>query len=40
MIHRMLLFVLDSLIVAVKPKPPNKSLRDGLDDDDDDEDLV
>lgn len=30
----------DSLIVAVKPKPPVKSLRDGLDDDDDDDDLV
>ncbi|PON56874.1 Ubiquitin domain containing protein [Trema orientale] len=29
----------DSLIVAVKPKPPVKNLRDGLDDDDDDEDL-
>lgn len=30
----------DSLIVAVKPKPPSKNLRDALDDDDDDnEDL-
>ncbi|CAN6712242.1 unnamed protein product [Malus baccata var. baccata] len=29
----------DSLIVAVKPKPPVKHLRDGFDDDDDDEDL-
>ncbi|KAL5550917.1 hypothetical protein UlMin_001093 [Ulmus minor] len=29
----------DSLIVAVKPKPPVKHLRDGLDDEDDDEDL-
>lgn len=27
----------DSLIVAVKPKPPAKHLRDGLDDDDDDD---
>ncbi|PON57086.1 Ubiquitin domain containing protein [Parasponia andersonii] len=27
----------DSLIVAVKPKPPVKNLRDGLDDDDDDD---
>ncbi|KAH8513938.1 hypothetical protein H0E87_006975 [Populus deltoides] len=26
----------DSLIVAVKPKPPAKHLRDGFDDDDDD----
>uniref|UniRef100_A0A5B7AI61 Ubiquitin-like domain-containing protein n=1 Tax=Davidia involucrata TaxID=16924 RepID=A0A5B7AI61_DAVIN len=26
----------DSLIVAVKPKPPVKHIRDGLDDDDDD----
>lgn len=31
---------LDSLIVAVKPKPPVKSHREGLDDDEDDEDLV
>ena len=30
----------DSLIVAVKPKPPVKHLRDGFDDDDNDEDLV
>ncbi|EXB99771.1 hypothetical protein L484_023302 [Morus notabilis] len=29
----------DSLIVAVKPKPPSKILRDGFDDDDDEEDL-
>ncbi|XP_059643647.1 uncharacterized protein LOC132285473 [Cornus florida] len=29
----------DSLIVAVKPKPPVKQIRDGLDDDDDDDDL-
>lgn len=28
----------DSLIVAVKPKPPVKRLRDGFDDDDDEED--
>ncbi|KAM6557470.1 hypothetical protein CsatB_004489 [Cannabis sativa] len=28
----------DSLIVAVKPKPPVKTLRDGLDDDDDEDD--
>ncbi|XP_011028217.1 PREDICTED: uncharacterized protein LOC105128309 isoform X2 [Populus euphratica] len=27
----------DSLIVAVKPKPPAKHLRDGFDDDDDDD---
>lgn len=30
---------LDSIIVAVKPKPPAKHVRDGLDEDDDD-DLV
>ncbi|CAK9173373.1 unnamed protein product [Ilex paraguariensis] len=30
---------LDSLIVAVKPKPPPKHIRNGLDDDGDDEDL-
>jgi len=30
-------FILDSLIVAVKPKPP---VKDGHDNDDDDEDLV
>ncbi|KAG6687782.1 hypothetical protein I3842_11G090000 [Carya illinoinensis] len=29
----------DSLIVAVKPKPPIKPLREGFDDEDDDEDL-
>ncbi|XP_040988342.1 uncharacterized protein LOC121235953 [Juglans microcarpa x Juglans regia] len=29
----------DSLIVAVKPKPPIKHLREGFDDEDDDEDL-
>ncbi|XP_024168632.1 uncharacterized protein LOC112175200 isoform X1 [Rosa chinensis] len=29
----------DSLIVAVKPKPPSKHLRDGLDEDDDEDDL-
>nr|XP_011465170.1 PREDICTED: uncharacterized protein LOC101314569 isoform X2 [Fragaria vesca subsp. vesca] len=29
----------DSLIVAVKPKPPAKHLRDGFDDDDDEDDL-
>uniref|UniRef100_A0A5B7AIT7 SAYSvFN domain-containing protein n=1 Tax=Davidia involucrata TaxID=16924 RepID=A0A5B7AIT7_DAVIN len=28
----------DSLVVAVKPKPPVKHIRDGLDDDDDDDD--
>ena len=31
---------LDSLIVAVKPKPPVKLVRDGFDDDDEEEDLV
>lgn len=30
----------DSLIVAVKPKPPVKYNGDGLDEDDDEEDLV
>lgn len=30
----------DSLIVAVKPKPPVKHIGDGLDEDDDEEDLV
>ncbi|KAL6979837.1 hypothetical protein U1Q18_021493 [Sarracenia purpurea var. burkii] len=29
----------DSMIVAVKPKPPVKHIRDGLDEDDDEEDL-
>lgn len=29
--------MLDSLIVAVKPKPPPKHVRDDFDDDDDDE---
>ncbi|XP_028109922.1 uncharacterized protein LOC114308511 isoform X1 [Camellia sinensis] len=29
----------DSLIVAVKPKPPVKHIQDGLDEDDDEEDL-
>uniref|UniRef100_A0A7N2N144 Ubiquitin-like domain-containing protein n=1 Tax=Quercus lobata TaxID=97700 RepID=A0A7N2N144_QUELO len=29
----------DSLIVAVKPKPPVKHVRDGFDDDDEEEDL-
>lgn len=29
----------DSLIVAVKPKPPAKHIRDGFDDDDNDDDL-
>ena len=31
---------LDSLIVAVKPKPPVKHVRDGFDDEDEEEDLV
>lgn len=30
-------FILDFLMVAVKPKPP---VKDGYDNDDDDEDLV
>lgn len=34
------ILLLDSLIVAVKPKPPVKHMRDGLDEDDDDNDLV
>ncbi|XP_052170567.1 uncharacterized protein LOC127786891 [Diospyros lotus] len=29
----------DSLVVAVKPKPPVKHIRDGFDDDDDEDDL-
>lgn len=34
------LHFLDSLIVAVKPRPPVKHLHNEFDDDDDDEDLV
>ena len=33
-------FPLDSLIVAVKPKPPVRHILDGLDEEDDEEDLV
>lgn len=32
--------LLDSLIVAVKPKPPPKQVRDGFEDEDDDDNLV
>lgn len=33
-------YSIDSLIVAVKPKPPPKHVRDGFEDEDDDDNLV
>ena len=38
--HFFFVSLLDSLIVAVKPKPPPKHVRDGFEDEDDDDNLV